>query len=64
MGEVEVNISKEQLFEMIQHAASTDEERVVYEFRKDKNGNLSRVVDITDHVEELESQISTGGAQE
>jgi archaellum component FlaC len=54
---MELNITSEQLYEMMERVAEAESDRVVYEFRKDSDGDLDRIVEITEHVERLESEI-------
>lgn len=51
---VEVNLTREMMTEMLRRVAGADED-VVVEFKKDEDGNVDKVLEITEHVRELES---------
>jgi hypothetical protein len=53
---VEVNLTPEMMKEFLHRVAGADGD-VVFEFRKDDVGNIEKVIEITDHVRELESEV-------
>jgi hypothetical protein len=55
-GGVAVNLKPDELKEFLGRVAGADGD-VVFEFKKDDGGNIDRVVEITEHVRELESQL-------